>query len=184
MLTGKNVGHIHITGKGREMQTLGREQRGMRRNRPYQLKGWRKFHAWKRHVAYPRPYRRLGISKMPTCFPTIARASGVTFQERKEREQIKISWDKMAVKLWGREAPTEATPFQPEGRRSTLERLPTAAYHRDDGGEGENRGFKEKNRELRKPDPIQAAGASAGRREQNTNTGSRSELQGSQPETF
>lgn len=58
---------------------------------------------------------------MPTCFPTIAGASGVTFQERKEREQIKISWDKMVVKLWGREAPVEL-----EGRRSTLEKLPKA----------------------------------------------------------
>lgn len=87
----------------------------MRRKRPYQLKGWRKFHAWKRHVAYPRPYHRPGISKMPTCFPTIAGASGVTFQERKEREQIKISWHKMVAKL-----------FQLEGRRSTLEKLPKA----------------------------------------------------------
>lgn len=101
MLTAKNVGHVHITRKGRKIQTLGQEQRGVRRNRPYRFKGWRKFHAWKRHSAYPRPHRRPGISKMPTCLPTIAGASGVTFQERKEAEQIKISWDKMVVKLWG-----------------------------------------------------------------------------------
>lgn len=85
MLTGKKAGRIHITRKGRKTQTLGQERRGMRRNRPYQLR-WRKFHAWKRHIAYRRPYRRPGISKIPTCFPTIAGASGVTFQERKERE--------------------------------------------------------------------------------------------------
>lgn len=128
MLTGKNVGHSHITCKGRKIQTLGQEQRGVRRNRPYQL-----------------------------------------------------------VKLWGHEAPAEATPFQLEGRRSTPEKSWKAAQHRDDG-EGEKRGFKNcsktKKRELRKPDPIQDAGVSAGRRERNTNTGSRLELQGSQPETF
>lgn len=41
----KNAVHIHITRKGRGIQMLGQEQRGMRRKRPYQFKGWRKFHA-------------------------------------------------------------------------------------------------------------------------------------------